>query len=412
VEERLLHHRFLRGEPGTAASPDPSAQGVRLWRDVARDDPARLTYASFTAVAAASPEARPAAEPRMFGIGGGLGVNRAVDGFPAPAYRKAMARLRCLPKPTRIRGAGILAFFTLEKAIYEVSYELANRPGWVDIPLKGRARALGEDGGGPSVCCGGPDPQIAAIVEARHTRTRSHFSECTRRPDREYTSERCCRAHRICGWSIIPRPAKVVAKACPKSSVTVSSLSQQFPDHKEGVPLSVACCRGGGRPTRILRRLFFSARSWRDRHSSARRGQPPGELPQAWSAIRWYIRVSRVSPLRYGRRNAHRVSVVGDFQRMGWPANADAKMSAASWELFLLPGLRPRSISTSTRSLAPTASSCRSKADPQAETGHEAAAQHCHRSLPSPSAPSMAGWAVDGPKRWERNDRQAPHLDL
>jgi predicted trehalose synthase len=29
------------------------------------------------------------------------------------------------------------AFFTLEKAVYEVSYELANRPTWVDIPLKG-----------------------------------------------------------------------------------------------------------------------------------------------------------------------------------------------------------------------------------------------------------------------------------
>jgi maltose alpha-D-glucosyltransferase/alpha-amylase len=29
------------------------------------------------------------------------------------------------------------AFFMLEKAVYEVSYELANRPAWVDIPLKG-----------------------------------------------------------------------------------------------------------------------------------------------------------------------------------------------------------------------------------------------------------------------------------
>jgi len=31
----------------------------------------------------------------------------------------------------------MVAFFTLEKAVYEASYELANRPGWVDIPLKG-----------------------------------------------------------------------------------------------------------------------------------------------------------------------------------------------------------------------------------------------------------------------------------
>jgi len=31
----------------------------------------------------------------------------------------------------------MIAFFMLEKAIYEVGYELANRPAWVDIPLKG-----------------------------------------------------------------------------------------------------------------------------------------------------------------------------------------------------------------------------------------------------------------------------------
>ena len=37
------------------------------------------------------------------------------------------------------------AFFMLEKAVYEVAYELANRPGWVDIPLKG---ILGHSGQG------------------------------------------------------------------------------------------------------------------------------------------------------------------------------------------------------------------------------------------------------------------------
>ena len=31
----------------------------------------------------------------------------------------------------------MVAFFSSEKAIYEVSYELANRPAWVDIPLRG-----------------------------------------------------------------------------------------------------------------------------------------------------------------------------------------------------------------------------------------------------------------------------------
>ncbi len=28
-------------------------------------------------------------------------------------------------------------FFMLEKAVYEVGYELASRPGWVVIPVKG-----------------------------------------------------------------------------------------------------------------------------------------------------------------------------------------------------------------------------------------------------------------------------------
>ena len=38
------------------------------------------------------------------------------------------------------------AFFILEKAVYEVSYELANRPSWVDIPLKGILGILARTG--------------------------------------------------------------------------------------------------------------------------------------------------------------------------------------------------------------------------------------------------------------------------
>jgi maltose alpha-D-glucosyltransferase/alpha-amylase len=90
-------------------------------------------YASFTAVRQLA-EARPAAEPRMLELAEAW-RHRAVDGFRA-AYRKAMRG--CVAYPTnKNQGRRILAFFTLEKAIYEVSYELANRPGWVDIPLKG-----------------------------------------------------------------------------------------------------------------------------------------------------------------------------------------------------------------------------------------------------------------------------------
>ena len=90
-------------------------------------------YASFTAVRQLA-EARPAAEPRMLELAEAW-RQRAVDGFRA-AYRKAMRG--CAAYPTsKIQARRMMAFFTLEKAIYEVSYELANRPGWVDIPLKG-----------------------------------------------------------------------------------------------------------------------------------------------------------------------------------------------------------------------------------------------------------------------------------
>ena len=33
----------------------------------------------------------------------------------------------------------LLDFFVLEKAIYEIGYELANRPAWLHVPLHGRA---------------------------------------------------------------------------------------------------------------------------------------------------------------------------------------------------------------------------------------------------------------------------------
>jgi maltose alpha-D-glucosyltransferase/alpha-amylase len=36
----------------------------------------------------------------------------------------------------------LLDFFLLEKAIYEIEYELAHRPDWLTVPLAGTLRIL------------------------------------------------------------------------------------------------------------------------------------------------------------------------------------------------------------------------------------------------------------------------------
>ena len=47
----------------------------------------------------------------------------------------------------KLQGKALIEFFTLEKAVYEVNYELANRPDWVSIPLAGILRVLAKAGG-------------------------------------------------------------------------------------------------------------------------------------------------------------------------------------------------------------------------------------------------------------------------
>jgi maltose alpha-D-glucosyltransferase/alpha-amylase len=90
-------------------------------------------YAAVTAVRRLA-ETRVAAEPRMAELAESW-RQRAVDGFRA-AYRKTMRGCRSYPENKK-QANNLIAFFTLEKAVYEVSYELANRPSWVDIPLQG-----------------------------------------------------------------------------------------------------------------------------------------------------------------------------------------------------------------------------------------------------------------------------------
>jgi maltose alpha-D-glucosyltransferase/alpha-amylase len=60
-----------------------------------------------------------------------------LDGYEEVARRSGLASPRA--------AKGLLELFVLEKAVYELKYEVDNRPDWVRIPLSGLLNAL-EDG--------------------------------------------------------------------------------------------------------------------------------------------------------------------------------------------------------------------------------------------------------------------------
>jgi maltose alpha-D-glucosyltransferase/alpha-amylase len=101
-----------------------------------RDVAGMIRSFDYAAVAAVRhlAETRPGMAARMEDLAESW-RQRAVDGFRA-AYRKTMRGCPSYPASKR-QARDMTAFFTLEKAVYEVSYELANRPSWVDIPLEG-----------------------------------------------------------------------------------------------------------------------------------------------------------------------------------------------------------------------------------------------------------------------------------
>jgi maltose alpha-D-glucosyltransferase/alpha-amylase len=51
-------------------------------------------------------------------------------------YLRAAAAGEFLPA-TKAELKGLLDIFLLQKAVYELNYELNNRPGWVGVPLRG-----------------------------------------------------------------------------------------------------------------------------------------------------------------------------------------------------------------------------------------------------------------------------------
>ena len=139
--ERLYFIDF-EGEPGR-----PLAERRRKSSPL-RDVAGMIRSFDYAAIAAVRQiaETRPAALPRMAELADAW-RERAVDGFRA-AYRKAMRGCRAYPV-SKLQAKAMIDFFTLEKAVYEVNYELTNRPGWVAIPLNGILRVLAK-GSGPT----------------------------------------------------------------------------------------------------------------------------------------------------------------------------------------------------------------------------------------------------------------------
>ncbi|MBR0899638.1 maltose alpha-D-glucosyltransferase [Bradyrhizobium tropiciagri] len=68
--------------------------------------------------------------------------DQAADALLA-AYRETMAGQRLWPAGAKEAGR-LLNFFLLEKAFYEIEYELANRPDWLRVPLTGLLRILAQ----------------------------------------------------------------------------------------------------------------------------------------------------------------------------------------------------------------------------------------------------------------------------
>ena len=64
----------------------------------------------------------------------------SIEAFLA-AYREAMTNPKLWPAD-RHAAEQMLNFFLLEKAFYEIEYELAHRPDWLRVPLTGVLRIL------------------------------------------------------------------------------------------------------------------------------------------------------------------------------------------------------------------------------------------------------------------------------
>jgi maltose alpha-D-glucosyltransferase/alpha-amylase len=111
----------------------------------ARDVAGLIRSLDYSVVAALSRTQETGAdEAGRLGVALELWRDQSITAFLA-AYRKAIDGSPVWPTD-QVWADKLLKFFLLEKALYEVEYELAYRPNWLRVPLRGTIQILSQDG--------------------------------------------------------------------------------------------------------------------------------------------------------------------------------------------------------------------------------------------------------------------------
>ena len=208
----------------------------------------------------------------------------------------------------------LLRIFELEKAVYELRYELNNRPDWVRIPVAGhRPPARGADRMTPS------DARAALVArDARATRTRCLGAHPRRRRRRRPRLP----ARR-------PSASRVLGRRRPSRSSSSGPSRRALRGRRRRAP-SCRCATSSRSPTptattfTLERPVPLPADARRARPAPRRRGPPRGALREARRARARARRRRAARRSRSGRRPRASVSVVGDFNSLGRAPAPDA----------------------------------------------------------------------------------------
>jgi maltose alpha-D-glucosyltransferase/alpha-amylase len=123
-------------------SPFRDVMGMARSFDYAAESAARGTSSIAPAVAGTA-----SAQLRALG----QAWRRSITAVFEAAYLDTVGDAAFVPRDPEALAV-LRGFFTLEKVVYEIRYELGHRPDWVEIPLRGLAELVGlglDRGGSP-----------------------------------------------------------------------------------------------------------------------------------------------------------------------------------------------------------------------------------------------------------------------